>query len=387
MDIRTLVHDQKDYVIELRREFHQYPELSLQEVQTSQRIQRELAQLKIPYRSVDGMGVVATIQGNKSGKTIALRADIDGLPVTEQNEVEFRSKNQGLMHACGHDCHMAMLLGAGKLLSEMKNQLQGTVKLLFQPAEEVASGAKKMIAAGVLEGVDGVFGEHVWSDLETGQVCVQEGPRMASADFFTIRVQGKGGHGSAPQQGVDAVLVSSAIVMNLQSIVSREVSPLETVVVSIGSLNAGSGNNVLASEGILKGTTRTFNPEIRKKLPDIITRIIENTAQAYRAKAALEYQWGSAPIINDPEASKLATQAVQKIGAQPFDLRVTAGEDFSEFMNCVPGVFALVGVRNKVKGAIFPQHNPHYTVDEDALEVGTALYVQYALDFLTATRA
>lgn len=208
---------------------------------------------------------------------------------------------------------------------------------------------------------------------------------MASADFFKIHVQGKGGHGSAPQQGVDAVLAASAIVMNLQSIVSREVSPLETVVVSIGSINAGTGNNVIASEGTMTGTVRAFNPEVRKQLPGMLTRILENTAHAYRAKATLEFQWGSASIINDPEASRIATQAVRKVGAQPVDFKVTAGEDFSEYMNKVSGVFALVGVRNQEKGAVFPQHNPHYDVDEDALEVGTALYIQYASDFLEAS--
>lgn len=383
MDIRKLAHEQKDYVIALRQEFHRIPEPSLQEFQTSQRIQSELDKLGIPYRVVAGTGVIATLEGKQPGKTLALRADIDGLSVTEVSEVEYKSKNHGFMHACGHDCHISMLLGAGKLLSEVKNELTGTVKLFFQPAEEVAAGAKNMIEAGALEGVDGIFGAHVWSDLKTGQVSVQEGPRMASCDIFTIQVKGKGGHGSAPHQGVDAVLTSAAIVMNLQSVVSRETSPLDSVVVSVGSLNSGTRFNVIASEGVLEGTTRTFNPELRKELPGILTRIIENTAHAYRAEATLEYQFLTPVVINHPQCTQVAQIAVEKIGAQASSIeKVTGAEDFAEYLNHTPGVYAMIGVRNEAKGSVYPQHHPSYTVDEDALEIGTALYVQYALDFL-----
>lgn len=209
METRDLAKKYKQYVIDLRREFHMYPEPSLQEVRTSKRIKEELEKMGIPYISVANTGIVATIEGKKSGKTVALRGDIDALSVTEVNDIEFKSKNEGFMHACGHDCHASMLLGAAKVLNEIKDNLNGTVKLFFQPGEEVAQGAKNMIKEGVLEWVDGVFGIHVWSDLECGEVCVEEGPRMASADLFTITVKGKGGHGSAPHQGIDAVVARS----------------------------------------------------------------------------------------------------------------------------------------------------------------------------------
>jgi amidohydrolase len=383
MNIRELANEQRQYMIDLRRDFHMHPEPSLQEFRTSGRIKEELDKLGIPYESVADTAVVATIKGNYPGKTVALRADMDALSVQELNDVEFKSKLDGMMHACGHDCHVSMLLGAAKLLNELREEVHGTIKLFFQPGEEVAKGAKNMINAGVLQGVDGVFGMHVWSDLKTGQVSVEEGPRMASADFITIKVKGKGGHGSAPHQGVDAVVVSSAIVMNLQSIVSRELSPMDSAVISVGSLNAGTRFNVIASEGIMEGTTRSFNPEIREAFPKMIQRVVENTASTYRAEAVLDYQYGTPVVINDSQYTKIAAKSVEAIGAEAVHVeKVMGAEDFAEFMNRVPGVMVFLGVGNAEKGACYPQHHPNYTVDEDALEIGTALYTQYAVDFL-----
>lgn len=383
MSIRELANEQRQYMIDLRRDFHMHPEPSLQEVRTSGRIKEELDKLGVPYESVAGTAVVATIKGNYPGKTVALRADMDALSVQELNEIEFKSKTEGMMHACGHDCHTSMLLGAARLLNGIKEELHGTVKLFFQPGEEVAQGAKNMIKEGVLEGVAGVFGMHVWSDLKVGQISVEEGPRMASADLFTIRVKGKGGHGSAPHQGIDTVLASSAIVMNLQSIVSREISPMESAVVSVGSLNTGTRFNVIASEGVMEGTTRCFNPDIRNAFPEMMRRVIENTASSYRAEAVLEYNFGTPVVINDAKAAKIGARAVEAIGAKNAHVeKVMGGEDFAEFMNRVPGAIAFLGVGNEAKGACYPQHHPNYTVDEDALEIGTALYAQYAVDFL-----
>ncbi len=383
MSIKKLSKKYKQNVINLRREFHKYPEASLHEYKTIERIEKELDTLKIPYTRIAETGVMAEIKGLNPGKTIALRADIDALSVTELTECEYTSKNEGFMHACGHDCHISMLLGGAMILNDIKSELNGTVRLLFQPAEEVALGAKKMIQAGALENVDGVFGMHVWSDIDYGSVCVQEGPLMASADLFTLKIEGKGGHGSAPQQGIDAVIASSAIVMNLQSIISRELNPLEPAVVSVGSLNAGTRFNVIASEGVLSGTTRSFNQDIRMKFPEMIQRIAQDTASAYRAKATLEYTFGTPVVINDATCSQLAKESLSKIDAKSITMeKITCAEDFAEYLNLVPGVLALVGVKNESKGACFPQHHPKYTVDEDALEIGSALYAQYAQDFL-----
>lgn len=385
MEIKDLAKKYKEYVIGMRREFHANPELSLKEFETSKRVKEELEKIGVPFISVAGTGVIATIKGGKPGKTVALRADMDALEVNEKNEVEYKSKNEGIMHACGHDGHTAMLLGAARVLNDIKDEIKGTVKLFFQPAEEVAEGAKRMIAEGAMEGVDGVFGIHLWSDLECGRVSVEAGPRMASADFFTIWVKGKGGHGSLPHQGIDAVVVASAIVMNLQSIVSREISPLESAVVSVGSLHSGTRFNVIASDALLQGTVRYFNPDFSKRIPEIIERIIKSTAETYRAEAGLDYSWKTPPVLNDPECSKIATGSVEKIlGKDGVALmeKVTGGEDFAEFMNKAPGAIAFVGVRNEKKDACYAQHHERFNMDEDALEIGTALYSQYAVDFL-----
>jgi amidohydrolase len=382
--MREYAKKYKQEVINLRREFHMNPEASLQEYNTSKIIKGTLDKLGIPYKSIAETGVIAEIKGKNPGKTIALRADMDALSVTELNTCDFKSKNEGLMHACGHDCHVASLLGAAMVLNDIKDELNGTVKLLFQPGEEVALGAKNMIKDGALEGVDGIFGMHVWGTLECGTVNIQEGPIMASADLFTINVKGKGGHGSAPHQGIDAVLASSAIVMNLQSIVSREIDPLQPVVVSVGSLNAGSRFNVIASEGVLTGTTRCFDPKIRDNFPEIIERVIKETACTYRADAELQYTNGTPVVINNAECANIGKKSLEKIGVKSITIeKIMGGEDFAEYANMIPAAFALVGVGNKSKDAWYPNHHPKFTVDEDGLEVGTALYAQYAVDFLS----
>ena len=263
MDVKALAKNVKDYVIDLRREFHMYPERSGEEFRTSQRVKEELDKLGIPYTTAGGTGVIGIIKGEKPGKTVALRADMDALEVYEKNDIPYKSKTDGLMHACGHDGHTAMLLGAAKVLSMIKNELKGCVKLFFQPAEEIAQGALKMIDDGAMEGVDSVFAIHLWSGLPMGKISVEAGPRMAAVDVFDITVNGKGGHGSAPHEGVDALVAASDIVMALQTIVSRELSPLEPVVVTVGKLVAGTRFNVLASEAKLEGTNRYFNQKLK----------------------------------------------------------------------------------------------------------------------------
>lgn len=383
--IKELSQKYKQYTIDMRREFHMHPELSMHEEKTAQRIKEELQKMGIPYVSLAGTGVLATIKGKNDGKTIALRADIDALEITEKTDVPYRSQNEGVMHACGHDSHAAMLLGAAKVLNDIKDELNGTVKLMFQPGEEVAQGAKRMIEDGALDGVDEVFGMHVMGNFPTGKIAVGAGPRMASCDMFKIVVKGKGGHGSMPHLGVDTVLAASAIVMNLQSVASREISPMDTVVVSVGKFISGARWNVIADEAVLEGTTRCFNYEVREKLPEALERIAKSTAASYRAEAELEYNYLTAPTINDATSTERARKAIEKVMSKDavMDMPLQSGsEDFSEYLAKVPGTFAIVGTANEAIDTCYSNHHPKFNIDENMLVHGVALHAQYAVDFL-----
>lgn len=381
-NIQKLGEKYKDYMVEMRRYFHENPEPSTEEYNTSAKIKEELDKMGIPYVSAAGTGVIGTIQGGKPGKTVALRADMDALQVKECTGLPFASQKEGLMHACGHDGHIASLLGAAKILNEIKDEIQGTVKLFFQPAEETAWGAKKMIEEGALEGVDGVFGIHIWADIELGKISVEAGPRMASTDLFRIKVIGKGGHGSLPHQGVDAVVAGSAIVMNLQSIVSREISPLETAVVSVGQIKSGSRFNVIAPEAFMDGTTRAFSAEVRGKFHGMIDRIAKNTAAAYRAEAVTEYEYLVPVTINDERCSKIAEEAVRETFGEDVLTtfpKITGSEDFSYFSNEREGVLCFVGTGTE---NYYPHHHPKFSVDERALPVAASMYAAYAVNYL-----
>ena len=385
MKSQELAKEYKDYVLNMRREFHMNPEPSLQEYETSKRIKAELEKDGIECEIVADTGVVATIHGANSGKTVALRGDIDALAVIEQTGKEYASKVHGLMHACGHDSHGAMLLGAAKVLNRMKDEINGTVKLFFQPGEEVVLGAKKMIAAGVMEGVDAIMGIHVSSDVPSGQISADSGARMASGDMFKITVTGKGGHGARPEQCIDAVVVGSAVVMNMQSLVSREFSPFDPLVVTIGSIQSGTRFNVIAPRAVIEGTVRYYNPEFKEKVPAAIERIAKVTAEAYRATAEMEYSNLVKITINDDACTSIAREAAGKIVGKENVVETppaTGGEDFSEFSSIVPGVMCNLGARNEEKGTTYPHHHGKFDVDEDVFVGGVAFYAQYALDFL-----
>lgn len=381
-NIEMLGKKYSDYMVEMRRYFHENPEPSSEEYNTSAKIKSELDKMGIPYISIAGTGVIGTITGVKPGKTVALRADMDALQVNECTGLPFASKKEGLMHACGHDGHIASLLGAAKILNEIKDEIHGTVKLFFQPAEETAQGAKKMIEEGALEGVDGVFGIHLWADIELGKISVEAGPRMASTDLFRIKVTGKGGHGSLPHQGVDAVVVGSAIVMNLQSIVSREISPLEPAVVSVGQIKSGSRFNVIAPDAFMDGTTRAFSAEVRGKFHSMIDRIAKNTAEAYRATAVTEYEYLVPVTINDERCSAIAEEAVREtFGEEALTKfpKITGSEDFSYFSNEREGVLCFVGTGTE---NYYPHHHPKFAVDERALPISASMYAAYAVNYL-----
>lgn len=380
------VSECKDYIIGRRREFHENPEESLKEFRTSKRIQEELTKMEIDFKVIAGTGVVATIIGGKKGKTLVLRADMDALQVKECTGVEYASKIDGLMHACGHDGHTAMLLGAAKILKKIATEIEGVIKFYFQPGEEVAQGAKKMIEEEPLDDVDGCFAIHLWSGLPIGKVSVEEGPRMSSADIFKIIIKGKGGHGSLPHQAIDSVVAGASLVMNLQSIVSREINPNQSSVITVGSFISGTRFNVIASEAVLEGTTRAFDKKVSKQIENSIKRITKSTCESYRTEFKVEYIYGTTPVINDRKCSLIAENSVRKIlgenGNQKME-KITGGEDFCYFMEKVPGVLAFVGTNNPEKDTGYPHHHEKFNIDEESLCIGTELYVQYAIDFLS----
>lgn len=385
MNVKTLSAKYKDYVINLRRHFHSYPEPSLKEFKTCEKIQEELKKLNIPYITTAGTGIIASIKGPISGKTIALRADIDALEICEKNEVPYKSKNAGYMHACGHDGHTASLLGAAHILKELQNDINGTVILIFQPAEENGKGSSLIINEGILKNVDEIFGIHVISDIECGKISVEAGPVMASSDSFKITVNGKGGHGAKPAQTIDALVAASAVVVNLQSLISREIDTLEPAVMSIGTFNSGTSYNIIASQAVLEGTVRCFNDDIRQKISYAIERIASNTANAYRACVSMDYKFLVRPVINTAASSALAKKSVEKILSKDAVIKadkLLIAEDFSKYLELIPGAFAFVGARNEKKEACFAHHNDRFNIDEDCLEIASALYAQYALDYL-----
>lgn len=386
MDIKELMKKHLDYAVATRRYFHENPEPSMKEFNTQKRIMEELKAMGIEHYPCGGTGVVGIIKGKGPGKTIALRADIDALEVQEENPVPYKSKIDGMMHACGHDTHISGLLTAAKVLNEIKDEFDGTVKLIFQPGEEVAQGALAMIKDGVMEGVDGIFGIHIWNDVETGKVSVEAGPRMASAGMFKVYITGKGGHGAMPHQTVDASVVASAIVMNLQSIVNREINPSDPAVVTVGMIRSGSRWNVISGEAYMEGTTRCYSMEVNNAFEGQIRRIVEMTAQAYRAEARMEYTQMTIPTINDPMMSAIAAGSVKKVageeGLVTFE-KTSGGEDFAFFSEYAPSAFAFVGSKNTAKLDYYPHHHPKFDIDEDALGVSAGLYTQFALDFLS----
>ena len=386
MDIRAMAASIQPELVAIRRHFHQHPELSMEEVNTANYIVEQLQQLGIDVERKVKTGVVGTLKGKKDGPVVALRADIDALPIKEETGLSFASVNDGIMHACGHDAHTTCLLGAAKILSQIQDEIPGTVKFVFQPGEEQAIGAKLLIEEGVLEGVDAIFGMHVDWTAPAGTVSVDPGPRMASADMFTIHVEGKGAHGSAPHQGVDAAVVAAAIMMNLQTIVSREIDPLESAVISIGKLVSGDRFNILPARAYMEGTCRCFNPAVRENIPDSISRVIENTAATFRATAKLHYQFGCPSTINDEALTALAQNSIKRLyGDEALTTKPPemGSEDFAFYAEKIPATYAYLGIANSAVGACYPEHHARYTIDESALQVGAATYAQFAVDFLT----
>ena len=390
MNVRDITKKYKDYIIEKRRYFHMNPEPSFNEYNTSKVIQEELTKIGIPFEIFAKTGIIATIKGKSSGKTVLLRADMDALEVCEKNNVSYKSQKEGLMHACGHDGHIAMLLGAAHVLNEIKNDISGEIKLFFEPAEEVAKGAKTVIEESkITDFIDAAFAIHLWQGIPVGKISLESGARMAAADMFSIKVKGKSGHGSMPHETIDAVVVASAIVMNLQHLVSRNTNPLDTLVVTVGKLTAGTRYNIIAGEALLEGTIRSFSDEVWKKVPEQIERVVKNTAAAYDAEAEIDLVRATPPLVNNQDISNILKISAEKLYGEEVVTKyekTPGGEDFAYFTQVVPGALAFVGIRNDEKGINSPHHNETFDMDEEALEMGANLYAQFAIDFLNSEK-
>lgn len=382
MNIRQETEIIRNYVVNLRKHFHMYPELGMQEYETAKRIRQELTNMEIPYINVGETGIIGIIgQGNK---VIALRADMDAIRVQEKNEVGYVSKNQGIMHACGHDAHMAALLGAAFILKRHEKELNSTVKLIFQPSEENCKGAKLITEAGHLDHVEEIFGLHVFGDIPCGIINVEEGPRMAASDIFKIKIFGKSGHAGKPHLCHDATVAGAALIMNLQSIVSREMDPVSTAVVTIGQFHAGSQHNVIAGEAYLEGTVRTFSVQNGKMIQKSIKRITKATVDAYNCTADIEYISSAHPaVINDKATVEIASSAANKLfpkEAIRHIPKMMLGEDFSIYQQRIPGTFAFVGAGNEELGRDYPNHHECFNIDEKAVTNATMLYVGYVME-------
>jgi amidohydrolase len=376
-------------LVEMRRHLHQHPELGFQEVNSAKYIAEHLSRLGIEFKAgIAGTGIAGLIKGKRPGKTIALRADMDALPISEQTGQPYASRNEGVMHACGHDGHMACLLGAATILSQLNGDFAGNIKLIFQPAEEGPGGAKPMIDEGVLEGVDAIVGCHVWFDLPVGTIGFKYGAAMACLDAIDVTIIGKGGHGAYPHQTVDSIVVASQVISALQTISSREVSPVEPVVVTIGTISGGQAYNIIADQVTMKGTVRAMSPELRATLPERIERIIANVTKAMRAEYQFKYHFGYPPLINDEAMTGFVENIARKIVGEGKVIRVTqptmGGEDMAYYLEKVPGTFAWVGMQNRDKGISYPHHTAKFDIDEDALVTATQLLVLSAIEYLGA---
>ncbi len=381
----------QEELVEIRRNFHRRPELGYQEIATAERIVKELEKLGLEVTpGVAKTGVVALLRGTEPGRTMALRADMDALPLQEESEVSYGSLNRGRMHACGHDAHMTYVLGAAKLLSKYRDRLRGNIKFIFQPAEETTGGAKPMIEQGVLENprVEAILGGHVWPDTPAGKVEVVKGPVMASTGQLYLEIHGKGGHAARPHENIDPILMGQEILQRLQSLTSRGVDPLEQLVISVCSFQAGEAFNVMPEKAVLKGTLRTLNNELRMGLPKQIEKIVESVTSYYGGDYTLEITHLYPATVNEEGFTDFARNTAEALlgkenvveGKRPS----MAGEDFAFYLEKIPGTFLRIGNHDRKKGLVYNLHNPRFDIDESQLGKIAALYAKTAADFLAS---
>jgi carboxypeptidase Ss1 len=376
-------------IIETRREIHQKPELAYKEKATARLVTEKLKDLGLKVKTgIGGTGVMAVLQGPEAGKVVALRADMDALPIEELADIDFKSRVKGVMHACGHDTHVAMLLGTARLLANRKDELAGTVKFLFQPAEENGGkgGAKPMIQAGVMDNpkVDYVFGLHIDNDLNSGTLGFRGGPIMASPDTFEIKVIGRGGHGAYPHETVDPVYVAAQVIIALQGVSGRMIDPVQPFVITIGSIHSGTKENIIPDQAILQGTLRTLDEKTRKLAKAKIAQVARGVSKAFGAKAEVDFEKDAYPVtVNDAHVTELAMKIVKKIPRTSVRVRepIMGGEDFSRFLHEAPGTFYFLGTHNPAKGCVHPNHSPRFKVDEAVLKLGSASLAMLAEEF------
>ncbi len=399
--IRDDILDLQASLVQWRRDFHRFPELGFKEKRTSSAIAEKLTAWGIPHQiGIAQTGIVATIAGTKQGrnqiltkgikrtKVLAIRADMDALPIQEENIVSYKSQIDGLMHACGHDGHTAIALGTAKYLWEHRDRFCGTVKVIFQPAEEGPGGAKPMIAAGVLENpqVDAVIGLHLWNNLPLGTVGVRAGALMAATEYFHCKIIGRGGHGALPHQTIDSILVTAQVVNTLHTIVSRNISPLESAVISIGEFHAGTATNIIADSAQISGTVRFFNPEVGIKLALRLEEAIAGVCAAHGATYELKYTKLYPPVINDQAIAELVRSVAETVIETPAGIvpecQTMGGEDMSFFLEAVPGCYFFLGSANPDKGLAYPHHHPRFNFDETVLATGVEIFTRCVEKFL-----
>lgn len=393
-DLKRDVDEILPGVVADRRHLHEHPELGMQEYETARFVVERLTALGVEdiRTGISETGVTGLVRGTGDGpgkdKVVLVRADMDALPIEEENDVEYRSKHAGVMHACGHDAHTSILLGVARILMERRDSFAGTVKLCFQPCEETGpGGAKWMIEQGVLDDpkVDACFGLHVWQNEPVGYVLVGDGAVMAASDRFTIRIQGKGGHGAMPNHCVDPIVVGMEIVGALQTLVSREVDPTRSAVVTVGEFHAGHAPNVIPDTAEISGTVRSFDPEVRDLLERRIMELSEGVGAAMRAEVTAEYRRGVPATVNDPAMADIARQAAIEVVGEDHvrpQIPTMGGEDFSFFLEATPGCYFFVGTNNEERGLVWGHHHPRFDIDEEALGIGVEAMVRTVTGYL-----
>ena len=390
-ELKSEIDERVPDLVAMRRDLHEHPELAFEEVRTAGIVAQRLRSLGLEVQTgIAKTGVVGLLHGGAAGKdakTIAIRADMDALPIHELNNVEYRSQTDGKMHACGHDGHTSILLTVADILAKRRAELTGNVKFIFQPAEERIGGAEPMVKEGALDGADAVIGLHLISDIPLGRVGVRSGPVFASADSFTLTVKGKGGHAASPETAIDPIVASAHIITALQTLISRETSPFSPAVITIGTIHAGTAFNIIPETAVMQGTMRAFNAEHRTKLIRRIKEVTTGIATALGTSCDAHFEDGCPPCVNDDAITEVVYKAaVDAVGTENVDasedILATGSDDMAFFLNTVPGCYFVVGSGNREKETDFAHHHPRFNIDEDALPIAVEVMTRAALDYI-----